>query len=60
MLPNYEGPADYQLDAHLGLETPITRPLDLKFTINDLYNSRPPQTFQRNDLNAVTSLVWKF
>lgn len=60
VLPNIQQPDDYLAEAHLGIETQITRPLSLTFTINDFYNSQPPDSFQKNDLNAITALVWKF
>jgi len=55
------GDADvYFVNAEIGLETVLVGSLNLRFSVEDAYDSQPAEEKESNDLTTKTALVWRF
>ena len=50
----------YFVNAEIGLETVLVENLNLRFSVEDTYDSQPAEGKESNDLTTKTALVWKF
>lgn len=57
---NLEDAAVYFINAEVGLETVLMGNLNLRFSLEDAYDSQPAEDKVSNDLVTKTTLVWKF
>lgn len=57
---NLEDSAVYFINAEVGLETVLTGNLNLRFSVEDAYDSQPAKGKVSNDVTTKTTLVWKF
>lgn len=57
---NLEDSAVYFVNAEIGLETVLVGNLNLRFTVENSYDSQPAEGKESNDLATKTALVWKF
>ena len=57
---NLEDGAVYFINAEVGLETVLMGNLNLRFSLEDAYDSQPAEDKVSNDLVTKTTLVWKF
>ena len=57
---NLEDGAVYFINAEVGLETVLMGNLNLRFSLEDAYDSQPAEDKVGNDLVTKTTLVWKF
>jgi putative salt-induced outer membrane protein YdiY len=57
---NLEDNAVYFVNAEIGLETVLMGNLNLRFSVEDAYDSQPAEGKEGNDLTTKTALVWKF
>ena len=57
---NLEDGAVYFINAEVGLETVLMGNLNLRFSLEDAYDSQPAEDKVGNDLVTKTTLVWRF
>ena len=57
---NLEDGAVYFVNAEVGLETVLLANLNLRFSVEDAYDSQPAEGKESNDVTTKTTLVWKF
>ena len=57
---NLEDAAVYFVNAEIGLETVLMGNLNLRFSVEDAYDSQPAEGKESNDVTTKTTLVWKF
>lgn len=57
---NLEDNAVYFVNAEVGLETVLLDNLNLRFSVEDAYDSQPAAGKESNDVTTKTTLVWKF
>ena len=57
---NLEDGAVYFVNAEIGLETVLVGNLNLRFSVEDAYDSQPAEGKESNDVTTKTALVWKF
>ena len=57
---NLEDGAVYFVNAEIGLETVLAGNLNLRFSVEDAYDSQPAEGKESNDVTTKTALVWKF
>ena len=57
---NLEDSAVYFVNAEVGLETVLAGNLNLRFSVEDAYDSQPAEGKESNDVTTKTTLVWKF
>ncbi|HRT04916.1 MAG TPA: DUF481 domain-containing protein [Kiritimatiellia bacterium] len=57
---NLEDDAVYFVNAEIGLETVLMANLNLRFSVEDAYDSQPAEGKESNDVITKTTLVWKF
>ena len=50
----------YLVNAEIGLETVLVGSLNLRFSLENSYDSQPAEGKESNDLTTKTALVWKF
>ena len=50
----------YFVNAEIGLETVLVGSLNLRFSLENSYDSQPAEGKESNDLTTKTALVWKF
>lgn len=59
-VPNLEDPAVYFVNAEIGLEVVLAGNLNLRFAVEDTYDSQPAEGKESNDATTKTTLAWKF
>jgi putative salt-induced outer membrane protein YdiY len=59
-LPRADDFENYLFNAEAGVEAALTAMLNLRFVLQDRYNSEPPPGLEKNDVAVITALVFKF
>jgi len=59
-LPDAGNFGNYLLHAEAGVEAALNTRLNLRFVVQDRYDSEPPTDLKKNDVAVMTALVFKF
>ena len=58
--PAFDDPGDHRATCALGFSVPMRENLSLELTFNLTYDSRPPATVEKTDVEYLTGIRWSF